>query len=196
MTTASTPLRFWINSQGEYGHDWPSGGATVGAGVNLREICEQYGIDWNEACHNLNLIPPRLVENAEVNALHAECINPSELILHRAWSSVQKFASSLWRFYASIDYTLDQHESLTMSIEHIIEESDLSAMHRTAAMCGAVVTEMHEDFENPDRVQVSVDWDLLTPKSRMSELELAALQLLWLRQARSAGLDANMVEVI
>lgn len=169
------PKRFWINSMGEYGHNWENDLQSVGGTINLVDAAHAEGVDWKPGTP----FPSETMKRAERRALDAELVHPIEYVVYRAWSPLSEAGSDLWRFYAGVEYAdnVPVRYSLDMVIEYVVPFGQQEeALRRLATTSNARMDLLHEDFDEPTKGQFAIEFDM----KGMSVTQACHVQATWL----------------
>ena len=153
------PLSFWINSEGEFGHNWSDGTESIGGAVNLATLADEVGAT------SIDAIPQRELDRAFHRELCAEVVDEREFALHGMWQTLNRtFNTGRFRIYARFDYVQRGDNigpALTLTTEYILpddkHDSLLSVLTEHARRFGGTVTEM---FSQPEGTQYSVDFNV------------------------------------
>jgi hypothetical protein len=143
-TTRKLPLRFWVNSLGEYGRTTPTEDVYGGGSVNISDLGDLPEDERN-----------RIVQERH-DAVLTEFCTPAELDLYREFERQADAMpdSARWRFAAALAYAPDRPDqndvwlNLSTEFKHWTdEEAWWERLREIAAEHGATVEEFFTDEE-------------------------------------------------
>lgn len=172
------PSLFWINSMGEYGHQWPDGTETLGGSVNVKDAVDAYGGLLSEEA---------AIKRDFERQLFEECVDPRELLLYRSWEALTPLEGAGFQFHGQF---VDGTPHLSMTIEYILEHTEaLRELVQQFSRYNATFQKMWDDHDGG--VQYCVTIPGLFGRSFA---EVAEIQYRWLTQAqRLASKKVNIL---
>lgn len=180
VAAGDLPNRFWINSLGEFGHEWPDGSDSCCGTVNIADAVRTYGQPEHEA-----------IKRAFEAELFQEIVDPRELLLYRSWEALMPLEGAGFRFAATFT---DGTPHLYMTIEYVLDDdSTLRSVVNQFSKYNATHEKMWDDLEGGPGAQYCVT---IPGLFGISFAEVALIQYNWLTIAASARLAEGKVNIL